>query len=128
MVLTKLLVAAALGVAMVGMWHRYNAGLLPTLGPLVKSTVITLPFTLTSSLFIQTLSPVVISYRAHCKSREMARYKARRAMNIAFGILFVTVFVYAVGDGAWEVFKAHQQNISALAIARSVSMAVPSPW
>ncbi len=32
MVLTKLLVVAALGVSMVGMWHLYNVGSLPPLG------------------------------------------------------------------------------------------------
>lgn len=96
MVLTKLLVVAALGVSMVGMWHLYNVGSLPPLGLLVKNAIITLPFTLTSILFIQTLSPMVISYRSREKSIEVARHKALRAMNIAFGILFVTVFFYAV--------------------------------
>lgn len=44
MVLTKLLVVAALGVSMVGMWHLYNVGSLPPLGLLVKNAIITLPF------------------------------------------------------------------------------------
>ncbi|MBB0592960.1 hypothetical protein G7M74_16105, partial [Escherichia coli] len=42
----KLLVVAALGVSMVGMWHLYNVGSLPPLGLLVKNAIITLPFTL----------------------------------------------------------------------------------
>lgn len=121
MVLTKLLVVAALGVSMVGMWHLYNVGSLPPLGLLVKNAIITLPFTLTSILFIQTLSPMVISYRSREKSIEVARHKALRAMNIAFGILFVTVFFYAVSFtlamGHDEAVKAYEQNISALAIA-----------
>ena len=121
MVLTKLLVVAALGLSMVGLWHLYNAGTLPPAGLLVKNAIITLPFTLTSILFIQTLSPMVISYRAREKSIEVARYKALRAMNIAFAILFVTVFFYAVSFtlamGHDEAVKAYQQNISALAIA-----------
>jgi len=121
MVLTKLLVVAALGLSMVGLWHLYNAGTLPPAGLLVKNAIITLPFTLTSILFIQTLSPMVISYRAKEKSIEVARYKALRAMNIAFAILFVTVFFYAVSFtlamGHDEAVKAYQQNISALAIA-----------
>lgn len=121
MVLTKLLVVAALGVSMVGMWHLYNAGTLPPTGMLIKNAIITLPFTLTSILFIQTLSPMVISYRSREKNIEVARFKALRAMNIAFGILFVTVFFYAVSFtlamGHDEAVKAYQQNISALAIA-----------
>ncbi len=121
MVLTKLFVVAALGVSMVGMWHLYNAGELPPMGLLIKNAIITLPFTLTSILFIQTLSPMVISYRAREKSVEVARHKALRAMNIAFGILFCTVFFYAVSFtlamGHDEAVKAYEQNISALAIA-----------
>ncbi|EFA2024585.1 hypothetical protein DK947_002351 [Escherichia coli] len=125
MVLTKLLVVAALGVSMVGMWHLYNVGSLPPLGLLVKNAIITLPFTLTSILFIQTLSPMVISYRSREKSIEVARHKALRAMNIAFGILFVTVFFYAVSFtlamGHDEAVKAYEQNISALARALMLS-------
>lgn len=92
MVLTKLFVVAALGISMVGMWHLYNVGSLPPVGRLFKEAVITLPFTLTSILFIQTLSPMVISFRSQNVNREVARYKALRAMNIAFVVLFCTVF------------------------------------
>ncbi|MCT4708871.1 amino acid permease [Enterobacteriaceae bacterium H11S18] len=121
MVLTKLLVVAALGLSMIGLWHLHHAGMLPPAGLLIKNAIITLPFTLTSILFIQTLSPMVISYRSREKSIEVARYKAIRAMNIAFGILFITVFFYAVSFtlamGHDEAVKAYEQNISALAIA-----------
>ena len=117
MVLTKLLVVAALGVSMVGMWHLYNVGS---------------PFTLTSILFIQTLSPMVISYRSREKSIEVARHKALRAMNIAFGILFVTVFFYAVSFtlamGHDEAVKAYEQNISALAIAAQFISGDGAAW
>lgn len=132
MVLTKLLVVAALGLSMVGLWHLYNAGTLPPAGLLVKNAIITLPFTLTSILFIQTLSPMVISYRAKEKSVEVARYKALRAMNIAFAILFVTVFFYAVSFtlamGHDEAVKAYEQNISALAIAAQFISGEGAGW
>lgn len=121
MVLTKLFIVAALGISMVGMWHLYNIGSLPPVGRLIKEAVITLPFTLTSILFIQTLSPMVISFRNQNVNREVARFKALRAMNITFIILFCTVFFYAVSFtlamGHDEAVKAYQQNISALAIA-----------
>lgn len=121
MVLTKLFIVAALGISMVGMWHLYNIGSLPPVSRLIKEAVITLPFTLTSILFIQTLSPMVISFRNQNVNREVARFKALRAMNIAFIILFCTVFFYAVSFtlamGHDEAVKAYQQNISALAIA-----------
>ncbi|HFK3172265.1 TPA: hypothetical protein ACG1HT_000605 [Proteus mirabilis] len=121
MVMTKLLVVAALGLSMIGMWHLYNVGALPPAGRLIKEAIITLPFTLTSILFIQTLSPMVISYRSRNQNREVARHKALRAMNIAFGVLFCTVFFYAISFtlamGHDEAVKAYEQNISALAIA-----------
>ncbi|MCO6524441.1 MAG: hypothetical protein J6562_05385 [Candidatus Schmidhempelia sp.] len=122
MVISKLAIIAILGILMIGMWDIYhNVGTLPPIGLFIKNAVITLPFTLTSILFIQTLSPMVISYRAKNKSIEVARFKALRAMNIAFGILFVTVFFYAISFtfamGHDEAVKAYEQNISALAIA-----------
>ncbi|SFM14667.1 SLC5/6 family protein [Pelosinus propionicus] len=120
MVLTKLFVVAFLGLAMVSRWDLVNIGSFPSLGSLIKDAVVMLPFTLTSILFIQSLSPMVISYRSHEKSIEVARYKAMRAMNIAFGVLFVTVFFYAVSFtlamGHEQAVHASQQNISALAM------------
>ncbi|GGY11454.1 amino acid permease [Paludibacterium paludis] len=123
MVLTKLGVVAVLGVAMVSEWNLSNIGMLPPLGKLIKDAVVMLPFTLTSILFIQSLSPMVISYRAREKSIEVARYKAMRAMNVAFVILFVTVFFYAVSFtlamGHEQAVKASHENISALAMVAS---------
>ncbi len=121
MVLTKLLVVAILGISMIGHWDLNNVGAVPALGSLTTDTIVMLPFTLTSILFIQSLSPMVISYRSHEKSIEVARYKAMRAMNIAFGILFVTVFFYAVSFtlsmGHEQAVYASKANISALAMA-----------
>lgn len=121
MVAIKLFIVAALGVSMMGMWKLYNIGQLPDFVLLVRKSIETLPFTLTSILFIQTLSPMVIAYRNRETSLRVARYKAMRVMKIAFSILFATVFFYAVSfslalgkDGA---AAAYEQNISALAIA-----------
>lgn len=129
MVLTKLFVVIALGFSMIGMWHLYNIGALPETTLLLKNAIITLPFTLTSILFIQTLSPMVISYRSREANREIARRKALRAMNIAFLILFTSVFFYAVSFtlamGKEEALKAYEQNISALAI---VAQFFPGSW
>ncbi|OOF64241.1 aromatic amino acid transport family protein [Rodentibacter sp. Ppn85] len=129
MVLTKFFVVAALGFAMIGMWHLYNIDAFPPAGLLIKNAIITLPFTLTSILFIQTLSPMVISYRQKEVNREIARRKALRAMNIAFLILFTAVFFYAVSFtlamGREEAVKAYEQNISALAI---VAQFFPGSW
>lgn len=129
LVLTKLLIVAALGFLMISRWNLDNLGTPPSPGHLVKNAVITLPFTLTSILFIQTLSPMVISYRARETSIAVARHKALRAMNIAFGILFVTVFFYAVSFtlamGHDDAQKAYEQNVSALAISAQI---FPGSW
>ncbi|MCQ8209574.1 hypothetical protein NPS74_17990, partial [Cutibacterium acnes subsp. acnes] len=120
MVLTKLFVVTFLGLAIIGSWNLANVGAFPSLGYLVKQTIIMLPFTLTSILFIQSLSPMVISYRAHYRSIEVARHKALRSMNIAFSVLFITVFFYAISFnltmGHDVAVKAYNHNISTLAM------------
>lgn len=122
MVISKISIIAILGFLMIGLWDiKKNVGAIPPIDLLVKNAIVTLPFTLTSILFIQILSPMVISYRARNKSIAVARYKAMRAMNIAFGVLFVTVFFYAVSFtfamSYDDARQAYQENISSLAIA-----------
>jgi len=73
MVLIKLGIIVFLGVAMIKFWNLYNVGPVDPYHVLVKQGVITLPFTLTSILFIQTLSPMMISYRARERLPEIAR-------------------------------------------------------
>lgn len=120
MVLTKLGVVAVLGLMMVDKWDINNIGSVPSAGDWLKDAIVMLPFTLTSILFIQSLSPMVISYRSREKSLAVARFKAMRAMNIAFGVLFVVVFFYAVSFtlamGHEQAVRASHENISALAM------------
>lgn len=120
MVLTKLGVVAVLGLLMVDKWDINNIGAIPATGDWLKDAVVMLPFTLTSILFIQSLSPMVISYRSREKSLAVAHFKAMRAMNIAFGVLFVVVFFYAVSFtlamGHDQAVRASEENISALAM------------
>ena len=121
MVLTNMGVVAVLGILMVQHWNLANIGAFPDMAYLIRETIIMLPFTLTSILFLQSLSPMVISYRSHNTSIEVARYKSLRAMNIAFGILFVVVFFYAISFtlamGHEQAVMAYDKNISALALA-----------
>lgn len=122
MVISKISIIAILAFLMIGLWDiDKNVSAIPPWDMLVKNAIITLPFTLTSILFIQTLSPMVISYRARNCSIEVARYKAMRAMNIAFTILFVTVFFYALSFtfamSYEDAQQAYAENISSLAIA-----------
>ncbi|HGH6024433.1 TPA: aromatic amino acid transport family protein [Vibrio mimicus] len=120
LVIIKLGTVALLGVMMVSRWDTANISDMPAMGNAWKDVIELLPFTLTSILFIQSLSPMVISYRSREKSIEVARYKAMRAMNIAFGILFVTVFFYAISFtlamSHEQALIAQKENISALAM------------
>jgi serine transporter len=126
MVLSKLLMVAFLGVAMIPQWDLANVQAPPAPVNLIKEAVILLPFTLTSILFIQSLSPMVISYRVKEQAIEVARFKALRAMNIAFGVLVIVVFFYVISFtlamSHAQAIKAADENISALAmVAQSMS-------
>ncbi|MCV5655878.1 septum formation protein, partial [Escherichia coli] len=78
LVLIKLCTVALLGVMMIEKWDVANVGAIPETGAGLKDAIELLPFTLTSILFIQSLSPMVISYRSKEKSIEVARFKAMR--------------------------------------------------
>lgn len=129
MAVTVLSLVALMGVLLVARWDFNNIPAVGNIGPMIKDAIITLPFTLTSILFIQSLSPMVISYRSHEKSIEVARYKATRAMKIAFSVLFVIVFFFAVSFtfaiSQDQAADAMNQNISALAI---IAKYFPGSW
>lgn len=129
MAVTVLSLVAIMGVLLIARWDMANIPTMSNWGSMLKDAIITLPFTLTSILFIQSLSPMVISYRSHEKSIEVARYKASRAMKIAFSILFVIVFFFAVSFtfaiSQEQATQAMQQNISALAI---IAQYFPGSW
>ncbi|WP_028765801.1 amino acid permease [Shewanella fidelis] len=129
MAVTVLSLVAVMGVLLMARWDMANIPSMGEFAPMLKNAIITLPFTLTSILFIQSLSPMVISYRSHEKSIEVARFKAERAMKIAFAILFVVVFFFAVSFtfaiSQEQATDAMQQNISALAI---IAQYFPGSW
>ncbi|WP_139312639.1 amino acid permease [Vibrio panuliri] len=129
MAVTVLSLVAVMGVLLMARWDMANIPAIGSFGPMLKDAIITLPFTLTSILFIQSLSPMVISYRSHEKSIEVARYKAERAMKIAFSILFVIVFFFAVSFtfaiSQEQATEAMNKNISALAI---IAHYFPGSW
>ncbi|WIG78814.1 hypothetical protein KFZ67_17390 [Photobacterium damselae] len=129
MAVTVLTLVDVMGVLLISRWDFNNIPAMGNMGTMIKDAIITLPFTLTSILFIQSLSPMVISYRSHEKSIEVARYKASRAMTIAFSILFVVVFFFAISFtfaiNQEQAHEAMQQNISALAI---IAHYFPGSW
>ena len=120
MAVSVLLIMLGLGLLIIPDWNLSNIAAFPPPGQLIKKAIITLPFTLTSILFLQSLSPMVISFREKSLSAELARFKAQRSMRIAFIILFLVVFFYALSfsfsisrDTAKD---ASAQNISSLAL------------
>lgn len=129
MAVTVLSLVAVMGVLLMSRWDLNNVPAMGAIGPMIKDAIITLPFTLTSILFIQSLSPMVISYRSHEKSIEVARYKSSRAMKIAFSILFVIVFFFAVSFTLAitqeQATEAMNKNISSLAI---IAHYFPGSW
>ncbi|ARR51376.1 SLC5/6 family protein [Photobacterium damselae] len=129
MAVTVLTLVGVMGILLIFRWDFNNIPAMGNMGTMIKDAIITLPFTLTSILFIQSLSPMVISYRSHEKSIEVARYKASRAMTIAFSILFVVVFFFAISFtfaiNQEQAHEAMQQNISALAI---IAHYFPGSW
>ncbi|WP_419239105.1 hypothetical protein ACN08P_16120 [Photobacterium leiognathi subsp. mandapamensis] len=129
MAVTVIALVAVMGVLLIPQWNFSNITAICDWGKMLKDAIITLPFTLTSILFIQSLSPMVISYRSHEKSIEVARYKASRAMTIAFSILFVVVFFFAVSFtfaiSQTEAQHALKENISALAM---IAHYFPGSW
>lgn len=133
MAVSVLSIIAVIGLLMIPMWDFNNIKEITNTKDLIKEAIITLPFTLTSILFLQSLSPMVISYRAHNKSIEIARKKALRAMNIAFILLFVIVFFYAISFtfamSPEQAIRAKEENISALAIvAKSFGSNESGDW
>ena len=129
MAVTVLSLVAVMAVLLMSRWDLNNIPAVGEFMPMLKDAIITLPFTLTSILFIQSLSPMVISYRSHEKSIEVARYKASRAMTIAFTILFVVVFFFAVSFTLAltqaQATEAMNKNISSLAI---IAQYFPGSW
>lgn len=120
MATSVLLIVLMLGLLIIPHWNFNNIAAFPPAGPLIKNAIITLPFTLTSILFLQSLSPMVISFREKNRSAKVARYKAQRAMGIAFLLLFVVVFFYAISFSfsisQEDAKEAYTQNISSLAL------------
>jgi len=122
-VMALIILAALLfmGFSFVPKWNLTNIAALPDAVTTIKQVIIMLPFTMTSILFIQSLSPMVMSYRTHFENKQVAWYKSMRAMNISFIVLFVIVFFFALsfnlGTSQEMAIAAKEQNISALAMA-----------
>ncbi|WP_241082996.1 amino acid permease [Achromobacter xylosoxidans] len=128
LVVLKLAIVVFLGVVMVPSWDiGANVPPMPTMSDVKQfaiDTVLTVPFTLFSILFVQILSPMNIAFRKVESDPRVATYRAIRANRIAYVILavlvlfFATSFSFALSHE--QALSAQAQNISALALAGAV--------
>ncbi|ASG68980.1 serine permease [Francisella halioticida] len=84
---------------LIPLWSVNNLLILPhNSGEFVAKSIIMLPFSLTSILFIQSLSPMVIGYRSHYSDldKNFVLNKTLITMSIAFGILVIIIGFYVL--------------------------------
>ncbi|WP_261308258.1 amino acid permease [Klebsiella michiganensis] len=124
MVLVKLAVVVLLGLVMIPHWDMRNISNLPPFGELLVGTVLTLPFTLFSILFVQILSPMNVAFRKVEPDPQIATLRALRVSRIAYGILVCAVLFFAFSFtfslSHEQATEAAQNNISAMAIVAKV--------
>lgn len=124
MVVVKLAVVVLLGMVMIPHWDMRNISNLPPVGELLTGTVLTLPFTLFSILFVQILSPMNVAFRKVEADPKIATLRALRASRIAYGILVCSVLFFAFSFtfslSHEQAVEAAQNNISAMAIVAKV--------
>jgi serine transporter len=125
LVLFKLGVVVLLGVVTIPHWDiSVNLPPLPELKRFAINTILTVPFTLFSIMFVQILSPMNIAFRKVEKDPRIATYRAFRANRIAYFVLVVAILFFATSFAFVlsheQALSAKAQNISALALAGSV--------
>jgi serine transporter len=105
-------------------WDTSNIKAFPPIMDIVRNVIITLPFAMTSILFLQSLSPMVISVKGRIKDKDEARYKCLKIMNTAFfilaGIVFFFAFSCTLAITHADAERAFSENISFLAIMAEV--------
>ncbi|WNU99049.1 amino acid permease [Enterobacter sp. DTU_2021_1002640_1_SI_PRY_ASU_LCPMC_013] len=124
MVLIKLAVVVLLGLVMIPHWDMRNISNFPPIRELLVGTVLTLPFTLFSILFVQILSPMNVAFRKIESDPQIATLRALRVSRIAYGILVCAVLFFAFSFtfslSHEQATEAAQNNISAMAIVAKV--------
>lgn len=118
-----------LGAMMIPEWDMANIPPPPSAGIFARNGIWLLPFVLTSILFLQSLSPMVVWFRDNSDTSAEGIYRAQRAHFMAFGILFAVVFFYIVSFvlslTPAQGKMAFDDNISALALLAKVR---PGPF
>jgi len=120
LVIIILLILVVLAVLIIPTWDINNIMPLRSIFHTSESVIVTLPFAMTSILFLQSLSPMVIAMRSKYEDIEITRKKSLKIMNTSFIILGSVVFFFAfsctLSVSHHESVKAFNENVSFLAI------------
>ncbi|MEY8766931.1 MULTISPECIES: aromatic amino acid transport family protein [Francisella] len=107
-------------ISLIPLWSLKNVVEMPTnTGEFVAKSIIMLPFSLTSILFIQSLSPMVIGYRKYYgnKDKDFVLSKTLKTMTLAFVILVIIIGFYVLSFSLVipraDALEATQNNQSA---------------
>ncbi|MDD3312594.1 hypothetical protein [Pseudodesulfovibrio sp.] len=113
-----------LGLLILPHWDFDNIQDISSVWGMLAQTIVTLPFAMTSILFLQSLSPMVIYVRSEYEDVALARQKAMQIMNRAFLILAGVVFFFAfsctMSITHQDAYNAFLANTSFLAIMGKV--------
>jgi amino acid permease len=110
-------------------WKFSNVTYIPQGIKFVTSTTVMFPFALTTILFIQSLSPMVMSYRTKYADRQFAQKKAISTMRLALLILATIVLFYIIAFAGIisqnEAILAKNQNESVFMIIQKMNYSNP---
>ncbi|MBX9867993.1 MAG: hypothetical protein K2Y14_13860 [Burkholderiales bacterium] len=110
-------------------WKFSNVTYIPQGIKFVTSTTVMFPFALTTILFIQSLSPMVMSYRTKYADRQFAQKKAISTMRLALFILATIVLFYIIAFAGIisqnEAILAKNQNESVFMIIQKMNYSNP---
>ena len=109
-----------LAILIIPYWDVANIMPITSFWTMARDVIVTLPFAMTSILFLQSLSPMIIAIRFRNKSKIEARKRAIKIMNTSFFILAFIVFFFAfsctLAVNHSEAVHAFKANTSFLAI------------
>ncbi|RKZ06411.1 hypothetical protein DRQ25_13960 [Candidatus Fermentibacteria bacterium] len=120
LVVIILLLIVLLSVLIIQYWDLNNIMAISSYWHMTKNVIVTLPFAMTSILFLQSLSPTITAIRSRSQSIIEARKRTIKIMNTSFAILAVIVFFFALSCtlavNHTEARQAFINNTSFLAI------------
>ncbi len=95
LVIIILSILLILSFTMIQFWDLKNLEPIASFWETLREIIVTLPFAMTSILFIQSLSPMVIAARTRSATTEEGRLRSIKIMRTAFLILAGIVFFFA---------------------------------